>query len=114
QIYLHAAMLVGRRAEELDVHFTPRRIRRRDQIGPDVADRYQIVTAAVSHLRERVVLGEQSDGWTGRRTHSRAKCRLQPADVPLDAVAGALEECDDRRLRVALLVRELGMSMDVP
>src|SRR2546427_669745 len=96
----------------------PRGLGRGDEEGADVADRDQVVTAAVTDLGQRVVLGKQRDG---RRPpvparpsgpDMRAECRLEPADAPLDVVAAALEKRGDAVDGATLLIRQLRIGVD--
>src|SRR5205807_1989627 len=113
EIDLSAAVLLGRGADQLDPHLEARGARRGDEVGANVAYRYQVVATAMPDIGERVVLREERDRRAILWTHARAERRFQPSDAPLDGVARALQEGGDRGQRMALLVRELGMAVDV-
>src|SRR5712691_8673451 len=113
EIDLPAAALLGRRADELDVDLEPRGLGDDDEERADVADRDQVVTAAVTDLGQRVVLGQERDGraprvsarWSG--LDMRPERRLEPAHAPLDVVAATLQKRRDAVDGATLLIRQL-------
>src|SRR5207245_7336273 len=90
-----------------------RRLGGRAKEGPVVADRYKVVPAAMPDIRQRVVLCEERNRGTALRSDSCTERRLELADPAFDRVAVPFEQCGDRLCGVALLICELGMSVDV-
>src|SRR2546423_10639246 len=95
QIDLSATVLLGRRSEELDRDLERRR-RRCGEKGTNVADGYQVMAAAVTHVGQRVVLREEGDRLSALRTDASAKGGLESADPALDLMALAPKERGDR------------------
>jgi len=110
QVDLPAAMLLGRRADELDANGqVPGRGGHQERAG--VGHRDQVVPAAVADPGKRVVFGQQRDRLP-RRTGVGAERRRQSPVCALDGVTVRLDECADPLGRAVLRVRELGIGVD--
>src|SRR6266542_5602502 len=113
EIDLAAAILFRRCPDELEADLQTARIRSGGEERADVRRSDEVVTAAVPDPGERVVLGEQRDGGPGR-TDARAEGSLEPAEAGFNRVAVTFEQGDDAGGGATLLIRQLGIGVDLP
>src|SRR5690349_20064144 len=86
EVDLAAAVLLRRRADELDRDLERTRIGRGEQEGADVRHRDEVVATAMPDALERVVFGQKRDARSGR-TDARAERGRKATDTYLDLVA---------------------------
>src|SRR5207249_1270524 len=72
----------------------------------------EVVTAAVTDTLQGVILREQRDA-RARRSDARAERGREPADAHLDAVPAALEQATDAGGGMLLVIRQLGVGVDL-
>src|SRR5206468_9203445 len=113
QILLPRAVLLGWRADELDREIELRTIRGDIDEGADVGHGDEVVAAAVADLRQRVVLREERQGRSRRGPDARPERGRDAGDAALDFETLVLQQRADAIHRAALLIRELGIIVDL-
>ena len=108
---LPATVLLRWSADELDRH-TEVLLGGGVQEGADVRHGDEVVTAAVTHAFEGVVLRNERDRRTGR-ADTRAEGRLEAADTHLHFMTMRLQERGYPCCSATLLVRDLRIGVDL-
>src|SRR5712691_2425699 len=111
QIDLSPAVLLRRSSDELDRHseiLLPRDLQER----ADIRHGDEVVTAAVTHTRERVVLREERDRGSGRADTS-TKRGLEATDTHLHRHTMTFDQRGDPSGRATFLIGKLGIGMDL-